>query len=73
MTTVFEKHINELDDKMTRYTLDEYEEILNDCYPEFEIAGQKFPAGKILRKMDSAAFIENYWSFINSLDEEDWA
>jgi hypothetical protein len=58
----------ELDNDVIEVSLDEYEEILNECYPPVVINGQEFFAGSILRRMSTDAFIEGYWQFLNDYD-----
>lgn len=50
--------------------MDEFEQILNDIYPEVDIAGYTYPAGYALRQIDPIAFREEYLAH-ESFEEED--
>lgn len=55
-------------------TKDEYEDMLNDTYPEVTPLGVSwiaYGAGRVLRKMDPVAFDEMYWTFVHSMEEEE--
>lgn len=50
--------------------MDEFEQILNDIYPEADIAGYTYPAGYALRQIDPIAFREEYLAHIEEEDDE---
>ena len=49
---------------------DEFEEILNECYPEIMLFGRAFGQGELVRKMDPIAFEHMYKDFINQQEAE---
>ena len=51
--------------------MDQFEDMMNDSYPPYIIGTYEFLAGSILRKMDYEAFKEAYYSFINTMEEEE--
>ena len=55
---------------MDDFTYDDYEQMLNDCYPETVVLGCKIGYGTIARQCGPVAFVESYWMFVNSQEEE---
>ena len=53
------------------FTQDEFQDLLDDAYEQVNVCGVKMDAGRVLRTMDIAAFTEAYWSFINSIEDDE--
>lgn len=55
---------------MDDFTHDDFEQFLNDCYPETVVLGMKIGYGTIARQCEPVGFIEAYWQFVNSQEKE---
>lgn len=55
---------------MDDFSYDDYEEMLNDCYPEAVVLGVKIGYGTIARQCEPVGFVEAYWQFVNAQREE---
>ena len=51
-------------------TKDEFQEMLDNTYPDVVIVGIPFLAGRALRKLDPVAFDEMYYTTVHSWEEE---
>lgn len=51
-----EKFYSELEDATRNYVIDNYDDILDECYPTTEIGGISFTASQILKNCDPIAY-----------------
>ena len=49
-------------------TKDEFEQLLNDCYPTVQLFGMTFGAGQAIRELDPIAFDVMYQQQLNVIE-----
>lgn len=53
------------------YTIDDFETLMNESFPEIVVAGREYGRGTVLRKVDPLQFEIEYHDWMQYLDECD--
>ena len=55
-------------DKSDYVSEEQYDDMLNDCYGEVEVAGMTFSARRVLEELDNTAYRCGYNDYVDSID-----
>lgn len=59
----------DLDETVELFSINDYEEQLNELEPMVNLNGIEYPFGSVLRKVDYHHFYENYLNYCNTISK----